>query len=202
MAMRQELALGLPVCVMDRTGFAGSTQFCWACSPADNVATSTDTETDNQAMPVDPPMIRLATPSEASPIARMSRDMIEFGLSWSWTTQRVQHAIHDSATNVAVALRRDRLQAFGIMQYGDDSAHLVLLAVRPALRHQGLGGRLTRWLEASAQMAGLERVLVEARADNHNAIAFYQRLGYRRTATVAGYYEGKVDAIRLERRLV
>jgi ribosomal protein S18 acetylase RimI-like enzyme len=156
---------------------------------------------DNHAMPFEPPVIRLAMPSEATPIARMSRDMIEFGLPWSWTEQRVRDAIHDKATNVAVALRRDQLQAFGIMQYGDATAHLVLLAVRPAMRHQGLGGHLTHWLEASAQMAGIGRVLVEARVDNNNAIAFYQRLGYDRTGSVKGYYQGRVDAVRLEKRL-
>lgn len=153
-------------------------------------------------MPVDPPVIRLARPAEAGTIAQMSRDMVEFGLSWSWTEQRVRHAIGDSATNVAVALRRDRLQAFGIMQYGDDKAHLVLLAVRPAMRHQGWGKGLTQWLEACAKLAGIGQVRVEARADNHNAIAFYRRLGYELAGTVAGYYEGKVDALRLEKRLV
>jgi len=151
-------------------------------------------------MPADPSKIRLATPAEATDIARMSRDMIEFGLPWTWTEQRVRHAIHDRATNVAVALRRQHLQGFGIMEYGDDTAHLVLLAVQPVLRHQGWGGRLTHWLEATAQTAGIGRVSVEARADNHNAIAFYLRLGYQHTATVAGYYEGKIDAVRLERR--
>lgn len=148
-------------------------------------------------MRVDLPEIRLATPAEAPDIARMSRDMIEFGLPWTWTEQRVRHAIHDRATNVAVALRRQHLQGFGIMEYGDDTAHLVLLAVQPVLRHQGWGGRLTHWLEATAQTAGIGRVQVEARADNHNAIAFYQRLGYTRAGTVTGYYQGKVDAVRL-----
>ena len=152
-------------------------------------------------MPIDPPVIRLAIPSEATPIAHMSRDMIEFGLPWTWTVQRVDHAIRDKATNVAVALRSEHLQGFGIMQYGDDTAHLVLLAVLPAMRHQGWGGRLTHWLEASAQMAGINRVLVEARADNHNAITFYQRLGYRRSSTVTGYYQGKIDAVRLQKQL-
>ncbi len=152
-------------------------------------------------MPVDPPVIRLATPDEACDIARMSRDMIEFGLPWGWTEHRVREAIDDQATNVAIARRRDCLQAFGIMQYGDDTAHLVLLAVQPAQRHQGLGGHLTLWLEASSQMAGIGRVLVEARADNCNAIAFYQPLGYSRTGSVSGYYQGRVDAVRLEKRL-
>jgi len=148
------------------------------------------------------PDVRLAVPSEARNIAEMSRDMIEFGLAWSWTTTRVLHAIHDVSTNVAVALKHDRLQAFGIMQYGDEKAHLVLLAVRPTMRHQGLGRRLTDWLEQTARAAGIAGVLLEARSDNSNAVAFYERLGYSRIGTVAGYYEGRIDAVRLEKRFV
>lgn len=146
------------------------------------------------------PDIRLAVPSEARDIAEMSRDMIEFGLGWSWTTTRVLHAIHDASSNAAVALQHDRLQAFGIMQYGDDRAHLVLLAVQPTMRHQGLGRRLTNWLEQTARVAGIAGVRLEARADNHNAVAFYERLGYHQIGTVTGYYEGRVDAVRLEKQ--
>ena len=148
------------------------------------------------------PATRLAAPALAPRIAEMSRDTIEFGLGWSWTMARVLRAIQDSSTNVAVVVQHNQLQGFGIMQYGDDDAHLVLLAVRPAMRHRGIGRRLTCWLERSAQVAGIARVRLEARADNHNAIAFYQHLGYRRCSTAKGYYEGRIDAVRLEKALL
>ena len=148
------------------------------------------------------PDIRLALPAQARDIACMSRDFIEYGLGWSWTSERVRNAMRDPATNVAVILKQDRLCGFGIMHYGDeDTAHLALLAVHPARRHQGLGARLVAWLEQSARIAGLTRICLEARADNRSAIAFYRRLGYTDTGTVAGYYEGTIDALRLESKL-
>ena len=101
------------------------------------------------------PDIRLATPADAAGIADMSRDCIEHGLPWSWTAARVLQAIHDPLTNVAVHARRGQLQGFGIMQYGDDDAHLLLLAVSPVARHQGLGRGLTAWLEHTARTAGV-----------------------------------------------
>ena len=73
--------------------------------------------------------IRLATPQDAALIAEMSRDYVEHGLGWSWTAARVLAAVNNRATNVAVA---GELAGFGLMHYGDDSAHLALLAVRPA----------------------------------------------------------------------
>ena len=148
------------------------------------------------------PTIRLANHDEAQSIARMSRDWIEHGLGWSWTTARVAQAIGDPSTNVAVLVKGDRLEGFGIMQYlDDDAAHLVLLAVSPVLRHQGRGRQLLLWLEHSAQVAGSTVIRLECRADNTHAIAFYQHLGYRQVGTVSGYYEGRVDAVQLAQYL-
>ena len=79
------------------------------------------------------PHIRLALPGDAQNIAVLSRDHIEHGLAWSWNPSRILRAIHDTATNVAVVHERGCVLGFGIMQYGDTTAHLCLLGVQPAL---------------------------------------------------------------------
>lgn len=146
--------------------------------------------------------IELAQPAHAGAIASMSRSYIEHGLGWSWTRLRVLRSIRDAATNVAVAVDdTGKLRGFGIMKYGDELAHLTLMAVEPAHRHQHLGARLLAWLEASAAAAGIARIRVEARADNANAIAFYQRQGFRELHTISGYYQGTIDAVRLEKTI-
>ncbi len=147
------------------------------------------------------PDIHLATSADAPGIAHMSRDCVEQGLSWSWTAARVMQAIRDAQTNVVVSRRRGQLRGFGIMQYGDDDAHLVLLAVWPVARHQGLGRDLTDWLEQSARVAGVRRVGLEARADNLHALRFYEKRGYVRVGIVSGYYEGVIDAVRMHKVL-
>ncbi len=147
------------------------------------------------------PDIRLAASSEAAAIARMSREYIEYGLGWSWTPRRVLRAIEDRATNVVVGHEQEIIAGFGIMSYGETKAHLVLLGVEPARRQRGLGAALLGWLEKCALTAGLPRVQLEARADNPSAIAFYQEQGYQAMGTVAGYYRGAVDAVRMEKRL-
>lgn len=147
------------------------------------------------------PDIRLAEPDDAAVIAAMSRDYIELGLGWSWTPCRVLRSIADRGSNVAVLAEPDGLVGFGIMQYGDEVAHLALLAVRPPYRKRGLGSRLMAWLESPARVAGIGCIRLEARADNPEAIGFYERRGYRHSGTVAGYYEGLVDAVKLEKSL-
>ena len=148
------------------------------------------------------PTIRLAAAGDAEAIARMSRDYIEQGLGWSWTQRRVLKAIQDRSTNVAVLHEDAAILGFGIMSYGEVKAHLSLLCVEPRHRQRGLGAALLAWLEKCALTAGLERILLEARADNPGAIAFYQDRGYRAIGSVAGYYRGEVDAVRLEKSLV
>lgn len=147
------------------------------------------------------PDIRLATLRDARAVAELSRDEIEHGLSWSWTPDRVRRAIRNPAINVAVAHEADLLVGFGIMHYGDEKAHLSLLAVHPARREHGVGGKLLDWLEACARTAGCERIEAEARADNQGALAFYGLRGFRRFGTLRGYYEGRIDAFRLAKSL-
>lgn len=146
------------------------------------------------------PAIRLATAADAREIAAMSREHIEQGLPWSWTGPRVLRAIRDPATNVIVA-HGGCILGFGIMEYGEDKAHLVLLGVRSAQRRRGLARQLLQWLEDSARAAGIGRVQVEARIDNPAALAFYAALGYRRVRRLPKYYSGLLEAIRFEKEL-
>jgi len=147
------------------------------------------------------PGIRLATAADALAIADMSREYIEHGLGWSWNCARIAAAIADESTNVAVVNLSGGVVAFGIMHYGERTAHLALLAVHPMQRQRGIAARLIAWLEKCADTAGIERIRVEARSDNPVAIAFYRKQGYIQTDRLANYYRGMLDAVRLEKTL-
>jgi ribosomal-protein-alanine N-acetyltransferase len=148
------------------------------------------------------PEIRLATRADAAAIARMSRDLIEYGLGWSWTVPRVLRSIADAQTNaVVLPSTGGALAGFGIMKYLDDEAHLLLLAVHPARQRRGTGSRLVAWLEGSAQVAGIGQIYLEARVSNLAARAFYRHLGYQEIQQVEGYYSGREASVRLARDL-
>lgn len=147
------------------------------------------------------PTVRLATLRDAQAIAEMSRDQIEAGLAWSWTPERVRASIRDKATNVVVAMEGIALVGFGIMKYGDEKAHLSLLAVSPRRRDSGVGAKLLDWLEKSARTAYVDRIQLEVRSDNLGALAFYGLRGYERFEVVHGYYQGRIDAYRLAKQL-
>lgn len=146
--------------------------------------------------------LALARLADAAEIARLSRDLIEHGLPWSWTSERVVASVRRRDALVVVARdAAERIAGFAIMRYGDDDAHLDLLGVRPDCRRRGLGRALMRWLEKPAVVAGISAVFLEVRETNQDAQAFYERLGYRTLARLPRYYRGRESALRMGREL-
>lgn len=153
-----------------------------------------------RGMTADPPVC-LAQPDDAEDIAALSRDLIERGLPWNWRPARVRGAIRHPDTNVAVVRMDGALAGFGIMEYLEADAYLALLAVRGASQRRGIGSSLVRWLEASARVAGAQRIRVEARLDNVPARNFYNELGYHELAIRRGRYSDGVHGVLLEKWL-
>jgi len=161
--------------------------------------------------------VRIAEPGDAQPIAEMSRDLIESGLGWRYDPAHVLRAMRRRETVVIAAagrqtyVARDRpahvpgeraaLSGFAIMDFGDERAHLVLLAVQPAQRRRGIGRRLLEWLLESALTAGMASVHLELRADNEAARRFYRTLGFSETVLMPRYYNGREAAVRMIRVL-
>jgi ribosomal-protein-alanine N-acetyltransferase len=167
--------------------------------------------------------IRPAEPRDAQSISAMSRDFIESGLGWKYDAARVLRAMRDKETMAAVACEGGKGQTkgavagaaagslatsvagFAIMEFGDERAHLVLLAVRPSHRRLGIGQRLLDWLLESARVAGMASIHLELRAGNDAARRFYRAMGFYETVLVPGYYrsgEGKKEgALRMLRVL-
>jgi ribosomal-protein-alanine N-acetyltransferase len=157
--------------------------------------------------------IRLAEPRDAQAIALMSRDFIEAGLGWKYDAPRVLRAIRDRDTLAVVACEgnksaaaRGAITGFAILEFGEERAHLVLLAVRPSHRRLGIGRRLFEWLLDSARVAGMASIHLELRAANDAARRFYRAMGFYETVLVPGYYrsgegrkEGALKMLRVLR---
>ncbi len=154
--------------------------------------------------------LALATDEDAAAIAKLSRDEIERGLDWRWRPPAIRRMIANP--DVAVLCARCRIEppasagqtalgGFGIMEFGLERAHLVLLAVQPRLRRQGLARQILNWLETSAHTAGISEIRLEVRADNSGARKFYAALGFRRGDYLPGFYQGREAAFRMTKRL-
>jgi len=145
--------------------------------------------------------LRLARSGDAQALALMSRELIETGLGWRYRPDAVCRLIHDPDTVALIACERAKPVGFAIMKFGQERAHLLLLAVQPGYRRHGIGRRLMQWLLASAATAGVASVDLELRADNRVARVFYGALAFAETARIPGYYQGRAAAIRMVRVL-
>ena len=146
------------------------------------------------------PELRLALPHDATPIALMSRALIEDGLpGWQWDPPRVSRVSRAREPMGVVAAEQRAISGFAIMDFGDEHAHLSLFAVRPDRQRRGLGSRLLAWLEASALTAGIGTINLELRESNRGARDFYAARGFTESAYLPGYYQRRESALRMSR---
>jgi ribosomal protein S18 acetylase RimI-like enzyme len=142
--------------------------------------------------------LRLADVGDADTIAQMSRDLIESGLGWRYRADRVRRLIARRDTSALVACDvRQGVVGFALMQFDDEHAHLMLLAVRPSHQRQGVAQQMVSWLLDSARVAGMVSVHLELRAGNRPALNLYRKLGFAQTLMLAGYYEQREAALRM-----
>jgi ribosomal protein S18 acetylase RimI-like enzyme len=149
--------------------------------------------------------LRLADGRDAEAIALESMAEIEHGFEWEWHPMRVAAAIEDRDTNVVVAVEGGAMVGFGIMEYRNEVAHLVLFAVVAEARRRGIGSAMLQWLEKVALVAGMGRFRVEARVSNTGARAFYARHGYVEEEVVSRMYSGRgheEDGVRMQKVIV
>ena len=148
---------------------------------------------------VAPYLLELARSDDAALLAAMSQAHIETGLKPAWGAARIRWHVRDPDSLVLKARLGSTLAGFALMRYGEDVAHLNLLAVDPAHRRRGVARALLQWLEETALTAGSFIVGLELRAGNEVARAFYCALGYRELGAIPGYYQGVESAIRMAR---
>ena len=143
--------------------------------------------------------LKPAHSSDAALLGAMSAAHVERGLKPAWGAARIRWHVRDTESVVLTAWRAHAIAGFAIMRYGQDVAHLNLLAVDPAHRRRGVGRALLGWLEESARTAGTFVIGLELRAGNELARTFYRALGYRELGQIPGYYQGIESAIRMAR---
>ena len=134
----------------------------------------------------------LATLSDAPAIASMSRTEIEHGLGWQYRPPQIKSMIRERETVVLCARRNDghpsSLLGFGVMHYQILTAHLIIFAVAPKFRRQGIGHGLLQWLEKTATVAGVETIYLEVRSNNKTARKFYENRGFKYSNLLRDYY--------------
>jgi ribosomal-protein-alanine N-acetyltransferase len=94
-----------------------------------------------------------------------------------------------------VATTAEELVGFAIIRWVADESELLLLAVEPAWRGQGVGSLLIRdWIELG-MANGASRFFLEMRTDNP-ARQLYDQMGFSIVGRRPDYYRGKDGKLR------
>ncbi len=83
----------------------------------------------------------------------------------------------------------------GVAVLADQDAHVMNLAVSPASRGRGVGRQLLGALLTAAAQLGAQRVTLEVRAENVEAIALYESVGLESVGVRPNYYAPGSDAV-------
>ncbi|MCL4334436.1 MAG: GNAT family N-acetyltransferase [Candidatus Thermoplasmatota archaeon] len=84
---------------------------------------------------------------------------------------------------------------------GEKEARILMLAVDKPFRRNGIGTGLITLFEQEAQKVKINRIKLEVRTDNLEAIAFYKNHGYSIASLLPSYYNDGSDAYSMEKIL-
>ncbi|MFQ3217764.1 MAG: ribosomal protein S18 acetylase RimI-like enzyme [Paraglaciecola sp.] len=117
--------------------------------------------------------------------------------------RRFKHWLKASASHrvFLVATQGGKLLAYGlvIMRKGTRLARLYSIAVSDDARGLGIGRKLLVALEQQTLAQDKLFIRLEVASNNQAAVHLYQSLGYRTFGTYANYYQGTIDALRMQK---
>ena len=139
-------------------------------------------------------LLREYRASDFDLLVALDRDCFEPGIAYS---PREMRAFLSLATReIVVAESAGEIAGFCLGHRAPRSVgRIITLDVRSDRRRGGVGAALLSAL--IAQTAGARRTVLEVDLRNAGAIAFYERLGFRRGGTVPDYYGPGRDALEI-----
>jgi [ribosomal protein S18]-alanine N-acetyltransferase len=87
------------------------------------------------------------------------------------------------------------------LESGRKIGHFITIDIAPELRRRGLGRLLMQAGETALAAFGCIAIVLEVAINNAGAQVFYERLGYRQTGRIPGYYADGTDALVLKKAL-
>jgi ribosomal-protein-alanine N-acetyltransferase len=118
-----------------------------------------------------------------------------------WTPETFARILENDRVELWVAVD-DGLAGYAVLWCVADQGELANIAVAPAARRRGIGGRLLDWILEVARRRGVTELFLEVRESNRPARELYRTRGFREAGRRRNYYQNpREDALILVRRL-
>lgn len=152
------------------------------------------------------PAMAEAAPVTIRPMERSDLDAVmvieQASFSVPWKREHFLQEIHSHLSFPSVALCNGNVIGYVCPMSLFEEAQIMDIAVAPEERGRGVASLLLEQAIALSRDRGAERLVLEVRQSNLAAVGLYERFGFVRYAVRKGYYEGKEDALLMEKELV
>jgi ribosomal-protein-alanine N-acetyltransferase len=145
-------------------------------------------------------LVRAASGDDVAAVADLEADCLGAD---AWSEGLVREGILGALPTISylVAEAEDRVIGHAVTSAAGDIAELQRIAVAPAHRRQGVAGRLLAAAVEAASRSEADRMLLEVRADNRPALAFYAHEGFVEIDRRERYYADGTTAVVMRRAL-
>ena len=141
--------------------------------------------------------IRLMTTSDLDDV--MAIEQVSYPSPWK--REHFLQEIHSPLSFPSVAVIGTRVAGYVCLMSLFEEAQITNIAVAPQQRGRGVARLLMDRAICIAREKGAENLVLEVRESNSAAIALYEGYGFVRYFVRKGYYEGKEDALLMEKPL-
>lgn len=149
--------------------------------------------------------VRPAILEDASRMVEIMERAFEPTFGEAWNAAQLMSALSQPESFAELASKDGTAVAFTLARLIATEAELLLVAVSPECRRQGVARLLLENVANAARMRGGHAVFLEVRAGNEPAVQLYKSAGFnevgRRPAYYAGANQSRYDALTMRRSL-
>ncbi|WP_158748462.1 N-acetyltransferase [Acidobacterium sp. S8] len=130
-------------------------------------------------------------------------DQVCFPLGIAYSKSELRYYLWHPKAFTAVAEGPEGIAGFctgqSYLKDGTRAGHIITIDVLPEARRQGTGRLLFCAVEEHFRKEAVDSIHLEVATDNEAAQKFYSAMGYERIGRIPGYYNGKLDAVVMEK---
>jgi ribosomal-protein-alanine N-acetyltransferase len=121
----------------------------------------------------------------------------------AWSESLIRDGVTGDLPTISYLVAdEDGVVGYAVASYAGDIAELQRIGVAEQARRQGLATALLDEVVAHAPSTGADRMLLEVRADNAGALAFYADRGFVEIDRRPRYYRDGTDAVVMRLPLI
>jgi len=118
-----------------------------------------------------------------------------------WTREHFVAELETGHSFPYVAISDGKVVGYVCLMSLFEEAQILDIAVDPGQRGRGVAGALIQYAMMVASQKEAVFIRLEVRDSNSAAIALYEKLGFARAGVRSRYYEGRDDAVIMEKKL-